>query len=46
VRAAWNALMRRDPEIGLWLDKVRLVGYVEPPRHAEPDEEQLTAAVA
>jgi len=35
IRAAWNTLMDRHPNIRSWLNKVRLVGYTEPAR-AQP----------
>jgi hypothetical protein len=35
IRAAWNAIIDRNPTIRGWLNKVRLVGYTEPPR-AQP----------
>jgi hypothetical protein len=31
IRVAWNALISRNPKIRAWLNKVRLVGYTEPP---------------
>jgi hypothetical protein len=31
IRAAWNAVIERNPAIRSWLNKVRLVGYTEPP---------------
>jgi hypothetical protein len=30
IRAAWNAVIARNPSIRGWLNKVRLIGYTEP----------------
>jgi hypothetical protein len=35
IRETWNALAARNPKILYWLNKVKLVGYTEPPR-AQP----------
>jgi hypothetical protein len=44
VRAAWSQLMRRNSEVGPWIDKVRLVGYTEPPRRVgQPEAVELPA---
>lgn len=32
VREAWNAIAARRPAILAWLNKIRLVGYTEPPQ--------------
>jgi hypothetical protein len=46
VKAAWNLLIRDNPAVGPWLDKVRLVGYTEPPRRVDQPEVVEFPAVA
>ena len=42
VREAWNELMAQNPKVRAWLNKVKLVGYTDPPRRsAAPELVQL-----
>lgn len=41
IRSAWNAVILRNPRIRSWLNKVRLVGYTEPPALKTPPSRRV-----